>query len=169
MSLIEEWRGMAGARMTPKESRAFWDEYYALEKEAYKKILSRREDFYEGSLSSLAAEFGMSEAVFCGFIDGINTSLVKEYDLEKLKVTAKISLKVDFEKLYYNMLDAKASWLYSLPEWDGIFTKEKRDSIRAGWRRDKQAVSEKIERNAPCPCGSGKKYKKCCGANDKAS
>ncbi|MFC1867291.1 SEC-C metal-binding domain-containing protein, partial [Thermodesulfobacteriota bacterium] len=24
---------------------------------------------------------------------------------------------------------------------------------------------EKIGRNAPCPCGSGKKYKKCCGAN----
>ena len=23
--------------------------------------------------------------------------------------------------------------------------------------------SEKIQRNAPCPCGSGKKYKKCCG------
>lgn len=22
--------------------------------------------------------------------------------------------------------------------------------------------SEKIDRNAPCPCGSGKKYKKCC-------
>lgn len=27
------------------------------------------------------------------------------------------------------------------------------------------AQSEKIERNAPCPCGSGKKYKKCCGLN----
>jgi uncharacterized protein YecA (UPF0149 family) len=25
------------------------------------------------------------------------------------------------------------------------------------------AKSEKIGRNAPCPCGSGKKYKKCCG------
>jgi superkiller protein 3 len=23
----------------------------------------------------------------------------------------------------------------------------------------------KISRNEPCPCGSGKKYKKCCGAN----
>ena len=22
----------------------------------------------------------------------------------------------------------------------------------------------RIDRNAPCPCGSGKKYKKCCGA-----
>lgn len=26
-----------------------------------------------------------------------------------------------------------------------------------------QASSEKIGRNEPCPCGSGKKYKKCCG------
>ena len=26
------------------------------------------------------------------------------------------------------------------------------------------APSKKIGRNAPCPCGSGKKYKKCCGA-----
>jgi preprotein translocase subunit SecA len=25
---------------------------------------------------------------------------------------------------------------------------------------------KKIGRNAPCPCGSGKKYKKCCGANN---
>ena len=25
------------------------------------------------------------------------------------------------------------------------------------------AVEEKVGRNEPCPCGSGKKYKKCCG------
>ena len=25
-------------------------------------------------------------------------------------------------------------------------------------------AADKIDRNAPCPCGSGKKYKKCCGA-----
>jgi preprotein translocase subunit SecA len=24
----------------------------------------------------------------------------------------------------------------------------------------------KVGRNDPCPCGSGKKYKKCCGANE---
>lgn len=28
---------------------------------------------------------------------------------------------------------------------------------------DQQAVSIKVGRNEPCPCGSGKKYKKCCG------
>ena len=27
--------------------------------------------------------------------------------------------------------------------------------------------SDKIGRNDPCPCGSGKKYKKCCGTNIK--
>jgi SWIM/SEC-C metal-binding protein len=26
------------------------------------------------------------------------------------------------------------------------------------------AISAKVGRNDPCPCGSGKKYKKCCGA-----
>jgi len=25
------------------------------------------------------------------------------------------------------------------------------------------AISQKVGRNEPCPCGSGKKYKKCCG------
>ncbi|NEX21510.1 hypothetical protein G3480_14530 [Thiorhodococcus mannitoliphagus] len=29
----------------------------------------------------------------------------------------------------------------------------------------KAAVSSKVGRNDPCPCGSGKKYKKCCGAS----
>ena len=27
-----------------------------------------------------------------------------------------------------------------------------------------QAVIDKVPRNAPCPCGSGRKYKKCHGA-----
>ncbi|HEY8461009.1 MAG TPA: SEC-C metal-binding domain-containing protein [Blastocatellia bacterium] len=29
---------------------------------------------------------------------------------------------------------------------------------------DPYAAPKKIGRNDPCPCGSGKKYKKCCGA-----
>lgn len=31
---------------------------------------------------------------------------------------------------------------------------------------DDMKKEKKIKRNDPCPCGSGKKYKKCCGAND---
>ena len=37
----------------------------------------------------------------------------------------------------------------------------KRVEPNAGAKQQKQAVSDKIGRNDPCPCGSGKKYKKC--------
>jgi SWIM/SEC-C metal-binding protein len=30
----------------------------------------------------------------------------------------------------------------------------------------KPSTSNKVGRNDPCPCGSGKKFKKCCGATD---
>ena len=32
--------------------------------------------------------------------------------------------------------------------------------------KTEQRQSDKVGRNAPCPCGSGKKYKKCCGAEE---
>ena len=40
---------------------------------------------------------------------------------------------------------------------------EKRDVRQARATVVSQAKSEKVPRNAPCPCGSGKKYKHCHG------
>lgn len=37
--------------------------------------------------------------------------------------------------------------------------------IRASEEIDTVRRSHKIGRDEPCPCGSGKKYKRCCGAN----
>ncbi|MBA5635874.1 UPF0149 family protein [Duganella sp. LX20W] len=37
---------------------------------------------------------------------------------------------------------------------------------RQGAGRPAQRATPKVGRNDPCPCGSGKKYKKCCGAAD---
>ena len=62
------------------------------------------------------------------------------------------------------MLDSKAEYLYSIPQWNAIFSEEKRKEIRDEWKASKTIVKEhKIGRNDPCICGSGKKYKKCCG------
>lgn len=166
MSLFSQWQGMAEAQRSPQDNQAFWNEYFEIETEGYKKILERKDNFYEDTLTNIAEEFGMSPAVFAGFMDGINTSLVEEVELEKLQESSTVSLKVDFDKLYYNMLEAKAKWLYTLPGWDGILTEERRREIKDQWRKDGQAVSVKIGRNEPCPCGSGKKYKKCCGAGE---
>ncbi|MBT7121666.1 MAG: SEC-C domain-containing protein, partial [Clostridia bacterium] len=124
MSLYSQWNGIAEAERAPEENQAFWDEYFEIETQAYKKILTRKQDFYEDKLSAIAAEFEMSSVVFTGFMDGINTSLDKEVDLDKLKEGSKVSLRLDFEKLYYNMLEAKAKWLYTLDEWDDILSEE---------------------------------------------
>ena len=40
-------------------------------------------------------------------------------------------------------------------------TQQKREEPK----REEHSAIDKIGRNDPCPCGSGKKYKKCCGAN----
>ena len=99
-----------------------------------------------------------------GFIDGVNDSLKNPLDLENLTADEEITLEVDLEKLYFNMLDAKAEYLYNLPQWDGIFSPEKRKEIQKQYRESVIVRNEnKIGRNDPCPCGSGKKYKKCCG------
>ena len=86
--------------------------------------------------------------------------------VENIEPDTQFSLDVDFEKLYFNMLDAKADYLYTLPQWDAILTEEKRAEITKAFKKSKTVVKEvRIGRNDPCPCGSGKKYKKCCGAN----
>jgi preprotein translocase subunit SecA len=33
----------------------------------------------------------------------------------------------------------------------------------------RNTASDKVGRNDPCPCGSGKKYKKCCGSGSQAN
>ena len=77
-----------------------------------------------------------------------------------------VNLIFDKEKLYKNMVDARADWLYELPQWEKIFDEETRKRL---YLEQKQSGTirkgKKIGRNDPCPCGSGKKYKKCCGRN----
>jgi preprotein translocase subunit SecA len=38
------------------------------------------------------------------------------------------------------------------------------DEAVAAQGNPQQVISDKVPRNAPCPCGSGKKYKKCHGS-----
>ena len=99
-----------------------------------------------------------------GFIDGISESLKEDIVLEEIEADSQISLKIDFEKLYFNMLSVEAEWLYTLPGWEGILSAEERKEIEKSYKKTKTVVKEKtVGRNEPCPCGSGKKYKKCCG------
>ena len=145
--------------------------YYSMEKDAYDKILSAYPDNAEltsGKASELAAKLGFNKDtmdIFVGFLDGIKSSLKNgdALDLESLTDESEISLDIDYEKLYYNMHDAKADWLYNIPAWKNVLTVERMKEITHDYRVANIAHSDKIGRNDPCPCGSGKKYKNCCG------
>ncbi|MCX7708597.1 MAG: SEC-C metal-binding domain-containing protein [Clostridia bacterium] len=165
MSLYESWKELAGKERSQVEYNKFWEEYFLNEKNNYENILENKKQVIAGKLNDVAGEFNMDAVTFTGFIDGINTSLVQEIDMDSLTEDSDIKLEIDFEKLYFNMLDAKAEWLYNLPQWEGILSEEKRKEIAKEFNKSRIAVSNKVGRNDPCPCGSGKKYKKCCGVN----
>ncbi|MBC8060346.1 MAG: SEC-C domain-containing protein [Clostridiaceae bacterium] len=165
MSLYKDWTDMVVEYVKTKGEAAFWEEYSLVETQVYSKVLANHEKSIKGVFSELAKEYAVSNIFLMGFLDGVNDSLVETLDLETIEENTELDLKVDFEKLYFNMLDAKADYLYGLSQWEGIFSKEKRTEITTEWKNSKTVVNEiKIGRNEPCPCGSGKKYKKCCGA-----
>lgn len=106
----------------------------------------------------------MTDVEFLGFVDGINESLVNgTYDLNELTADSVVRLEFDLKKLYWNMLDAKADWLFNLPQWDTLLSEFERQQIKRDYNKSKTVVKEKkVGRNDACPCGSGKKYKQCC-------
>ncbi len=167
MSLFENWRSTAyNSEKDEKEQKKFWEGYFEMEEGIYEKLLSDPKEIVEGTLKELADKYETDILLFTGFLDGINDSLVNPLKLEELEESSNIKLEIDFEKLYYNMLAAKAEWLYSLPQWDNILTQEKRKEITKEQRLSGTVIKPKEPgRNEPCPCGSGKKYKKCCGSN----
>ncbi|MCR3757446.1 SEC-C metal-binding domain-containing protein [Clostridium felsineum] len=166
MSLYKDWTDRVVDYVKHKGEAAFWKDYGEVEGNIYKKLLASHKKEVEGTIEALAAEYGSDSIFFMGFLDGINESIKEPLDLEKLEVTSNIKFEIDYEKLYFNMLEAKAEYLYELPQWEGIFSKEKRKEIKDSWKNSKTYVNKnKVGRNDPCPCGSGKKYKNCCGKN----
>lgn len=164
MSLYKQWTDMVVEYVKVKGEEAFWNEYMQVETAIYKEILSTHKDKYTFKIEDLSKKYNTTSEFVMGFVDGINDSLKQPLDLEALTVEEELTIEVDLEKLYFNMLDAKAEYLYTLPQWEGIFSLEKRKEIQKSYRESVTVRNEnKIGRNAPCTCGSGKKYKKCCG------
>ena len=163
MSLYAEWTDLL-ENQTDETLEAFWNEYSGAETRIYKHILANHTEHLTGTVAELAEKFECRQAIFVGFLDGINTSLNNPNELEKLASDTAIDLDIDFEKLFFNMLVAEADYLYGLEEWADVLPEEKLIEIIKEYKKSKTVhVEKKPGRNEPCPCGSGKKYKKCCG------
>ena len=168
-TLLETWRNLAyGDGLDDKKREELWNGYFTVEKGIYEKILAKPSEVIEGSVKELAERYETEILIMTGFLDGINDSL-KGYEnpIETMEEDTVVKIEIDPEKLYYNMVEAKAAWLYELPQWDSILSEEKRSELYKKQKASGTVRREghKIYPNDPCPCGSGKKYKKCCGRN----
>ncbi len=168
MSLLSDWRDYAYSQEmnNTKAGEMFWANYFNIEQGIYRELLKDIDTVVEGTVEELANRFNADISIMVGFLDGIDESLKEPNPIETMEADTKVSLNIDKEKLYYNMVAAKADWLYELEEWDNLLSEERRKELYKEQKASGTIVKDKkVGRNDPCPCGSGKKYKKCCGAN----
>ncbi len=163
MTLFEEWKNLI-ENQTEESFPEFWKEYSGAETKIYSDILDRPEEKITGTLGELAAAYEVRPVIYMGFLDGINSSLKTGNDFENFDENSAVEIEIEPETLFYNMLAAGADYLYSLPQWTDILGEDKMTEIAKKYKKSKTVVKgKKIGRNEPCPCGSGKKYKYCCG------
>ena len=167
MSLLQNWRDIAyNQEADKKQLQQFWTNYFLIETNNYEQLLSNPDEVVKGTVKELAEKYKVDVMTMVGFLDGINDSLKEPNPIETMGEDTVVSLDFDDEKLYKNMVAAKADWLYELPQWDGRLTEERRKELYKEQKSSTTIVKgKKIGRNDPCPCGSGKKYKHCCGKN----
>ena len=165
MGLLQQWRDTAYSQQTDKKVlQKFWTDYFMIEKGIYEKLLSEPDVKVKGTVKELAAKYEIPVMTMVGFLDGIDESLIVPNPIEEMDEDTEVNLIFDKEKLYKNMVDAKADWLYGLPMWDNIFDEDKKKALyREAKKANTVIKGKKVGRNDPCPCGSGKKYKQCCG------
>ena len=166
-TLLDQWRAMAYDEQADKASlQKLWIAYFQKEKEIYQQLLKNPDEEVKGTVKELADKYSVDIMTMTGFLDGINDSLKTPNPIETMDEDTEVSLDYDKEKLYYNMVGCKADWLYELPQWDNLLDEQTRKDLYKKQKLSGTVVKgKKIGRNDPCPCGSGKKYKKCCGKN----
>lgn len=166
MTLLEQWRSKAyDTSADRRQLERMWNEYFDEEKNIYIQLLQNPNEVVEGTVKELAEKYGISVLHMVAFLDGIDESLKERNPIETMDEDTKVNLGFDKELLYKNMVAADAEWLYGLSEWDTIFDEETKKRLYKEQKKSTTIAREekKVYPNDPCPCGSGKKYKKCCG------
>lgn len=106
-----------------------------------------RNDKYSANLIKMVADKHPN------FMEIVNAVLAKNYTLDEL-------LKKYKRRYLHNKIMSSTTVLYRSNAFSNTL-----GIIEEDENKPDIDLTQKIGRNDPCPCGSGKKFKKCCGAN----
>ncbi len=163
-TLLKQWQKLI-SNQTKDTFDEFWEEYSGAETKIYSDILDHPDEKMTGTIGELSEKYDVRPVIFMGFLDGVNESIVTPNELEDMGEDSEVEVEIIPEKLFFNMLKAEADYLYSLDQWNDVLGEEKMVQIAKEYKQSRtvRRATPKIGRNDPCPCGSGKKYKHCCG------
>lgn len=113
----------------------------------------------------LTGDAGLDRAAALEVLDDLHCAIVLENSpIERLNILSDYGMTIPSETLQ-TVLDILSAMANSTRLWsnnghtpDEMFEQYEREHLKK-----LPAKKVKIGRNDPCPCGSGKKYKKCCG------
>ena len=128
--------------------------------ETFTKIFENKDSVenYKGCIEYFLSNDSIPDTIlsrvkdsYPNFMDVINETLGTSYTFEEL-------IKEYKSEYLNNRIYSSATVLYCSGAFSQVF-----DIISAPKPEPAAAPTAKVGRNDPCPCGSGKKYKNCCG------
>ena len=193
---FDEFKNHYLGLLTDKKNFEYTDEELAaIDKDAWlEELIERAMEIYESKDALFAAKEGMPENAMREVEKVILLQNVDKKWMDHLEAMDDLKEYIGLNS--YAQRDPVAMYrLQGADMFDQMVDDIKEDTVRQilavapkeaatervqvakptseGFAGDKRIVrkpvtSNKIGRNEPCPCGSGKKYKKCCGANEAA-
>lgn len=141
--------------------RLYEDILQSLTDDAYYPLLTHRKDPGEGQLS---AKPETAQPWCTGFVGGLSlwrTNFARDEKARELLTP--IFLLTDRSILPEEYPDMPAKSVKQLEKNSVSVIAESVALLRGYYLLKAKFANKRVGRNDPCPCGSGKKYKKCCG------
>ena len=110
MGILKDWRDHAyGLDDRTPEGKQFWLNYFGVEKGIYEQILENPKQVITCTVKELAEKYDTTIELITGFLDGIDDSLKNSNNLDDVDENSTVTIDIDTEKLYMNMVDAMQS------------------------------------------------------------
>ncbi|MBU5436595.1 preprotein translocase subunit SecA [Tissierella sp. MSJ-40] len=150
-SLIEKILEMVEDKYKVKEKEFGEDNFRELERVVLLQVVDSKWMDHIDAMDQLRQGIGLRAY---GQVDPVRAYQMEGFDM--------------FDEMTHSIWEDTVKFLYQVENPEKVQRKRVAEPISTNAEETSKPLvkDKKVGRNDPCPCGSGKKYKKCCGANE---